>query len=71
MWVKLENMVVVVCYSQITTNTSSDRSCLNPHTHAATETGETKKSGMKTKSQGCEPRCTRSHTSTSKVSSRR
>ncbi len=52
-------------------DTSSDRSCLKPHTHAATETGETKKSGMKTKSQKCEPRCTRSHTSTSKVSRRR
>lgn len=50
------------------TNTSSDLSCRNPHTHAATETGETKKSGMKTKSQKCEPLSTRSHTRTSKVS---
>lgn len=47
--------------------TSRERSCLKPHTHAATDTGETKKSGMKTKSQKWVPLSTRAHTSTSKV----
>ena len=31
--------------------TSRERSCLKPQTQAATETGDTKKSGMKTSSQ--------------------
>lgn len=47
--------------------TSRERSCLKPHTHAATDTGETKKRGMKTKSQKWVPLSTRAHTSTSKV----
>lgn len=49
--------------------TSSDLSCRKPQTQAATDTGETKKSGMKTRSQKWLPRSILSQTSTSNISS--
>lgn len=49
--------------------TSSDLSWRKPQTQAATDTGETKKSGMKTRSQKWLPLSILSHTSTSNISS--
>lgn len=51
--------------------TSRDRSCRNPHTQAATDTGDTKNNGMKTRSQKWVPLSILSHTRTSNISSRR
>lgn len=51
--------------------TSRDLSCRNPHTQAATDTGDTKNNGMKTRSQKWVPLSILSHTRTSNISSSR
>lgn len=51
--------------------TSRDLSCRKPHTQAATDTGDTKNSGMKTRSQKRVPLSIPSQTSTSNISSNR
>lgn len=58
-------------FSNVDLLTSRDRSCRKPHTQAATDTGETKKRGMKTSSQKRVPRSIPSQTRTSNISRRR